>query len=59
MTKSKDESIRKKRAEGVIAPTRKYFSPYQGKTVEAADVEQAKKLVNEEKKDNEVGDDES
>jgi hypothetical protein len=59
MTNSKEDSIRKKRAEGVVAPTRKYFSPYQGKTVEAADLTEAKSLVNEEKKDEEVGDDQS
>ena len=56
MTKSNEEAIRKERAQGVITPKHKYFFPQHAKTVEAADLDEATKLVNKEKKDNEVGD---
>lgn len=54
MAKSIEEQSKKEIAKRVITPTRKYFLPTKGVTVEAADEAEAVKKAN--KKDEEVGD---
>jgi len=59
MKKSIEETSKKEIAKKVMTPKRRYFAPSLGRSVEARDLAEAEQLINDSKKDNEAGDDNS